>query len=248
MKERSRSDPEVSGRLQTAEYASHEEVAEAIHTLTDADYQKLMLIARYWHRQRYGRSEERITPDEILSDAIARTLDPAQRRWRKEKVSIIKHLDRVMESVSGHILESRVAETNARGELQTERERMDKEELYPRSIVEKQIVARQLLEIIKTLFVDNERALSVLNGRALEKTADETCVELGLSKTEYASVTKLILRRFIKHAKTLEKQVYPVPLEIDQEIARLKLASMGVLIDHLTSDQERYLSSWQEGT
>jgi len=52
----------------------------------------------------------------------------------------------------------------------------------------------------------------------------------------------------VKNASSLGKQVYPVPLDIDQEIARLKLAAMGVLIDHLTSDQERYLSSWQEGT
>ena len=52
----------------------------------------------------------------------------------------------------------------------------------------------------------------------------------------------------VKNAKTLKKEVYTVPVEIDQEIARLKLAAMGVLIDHLTSDQARYLSSWQEGT
>jgi adenosylhomocysteinase len=58
----------------------------------------------------------------------------------------------------------------------------------------------------------------------------------------------LSAEHMVKNAKSLQKQVYPVPLEIDQEIARLKLASMGALIDHLTSDQERYLSSWQEGT
>jgi adenosylhomocysteinase len=52
----------------------------------------------------------------------------------------------------------------------------------------------------------------------------------------------------VKNAKSLKKQVYPVPEAIDREIARLKLASMGILIDHLTSDQQRYLSSWQEGT
>ena len=50
------------------------------------------------------------------------------------------------------------------------------------------------------------------------------------------------------HAKTLEKSVYGVPEEIDQEIARLKLLSLGVHIDTLTEEQVRYLSSWQEGT
>jgi adenosylhomocysteinase len=39
-----------------------------------------------------------------------------------------------------------------------------------------------------------------------------------------------------------------VPREIDREIARLKLASMGVTVDELTPEQQHYLASWQEGT
>lgn len=52
----------------------------------------------------------------------------------------------------------------------------------------------------------------------------------------------------VKNAKTLQKKVYGVPEEIDREIARLKLASMGVSIDTLTSEQVEYLASWSEGT
>jgi adenosylhomocysteinase len=48
--------------------------------------------------------------------------------------------------------------------------------------------------------------------------------------------------------KRLEPKVYPVPEEIDNEIARLKLASMGIHIDELTDEQRTYLSSWEEGT
>ena len=48
--------------------------------------------------------------------------------------------------------------------------------------------------------------------------------------------------------KNLEKRVYPVPTAIDKEIARLKLKSMGVEIDTLTPEQEKYLSSWEMGT
>jgi len=47
---------------------------------------------------------------------------------------------------------------------------------------------------------------------------------------------------------TLEKTVYTMPEEIDREVARLKLASMGIAIDVLTPEQEKYLNSWQEGT
>jgi adenosylhomocysteinase len=52
----------------------------------------------------------------------------------------------------------------------------------------------------------------------------------------------------VKNARSLEKRVYDVPLDIDQEIARLKLESMGVDIDVLTLEQERYLASWNMGT
>ena len=47
---------------------------------------------------------------------------------------------------------------------------------------------------------------------------------------------------------SLEKKVYPVPDDIDREIARLKLASRGVEIDDLTEIQRKYLASWDQGT
>ncbi|HVN81885.1 MAG TPA: adenosylhomocysteinase [Terriglobia bacterium] len=51
-----------------------------------------------------------------------------------------------------------------------------------------------------------------------------------------------------RNHQSLEKKVYPVPPEIDREIARLKLVAMGVTIDTLTPEQTRYLESWSEGT
>ena len=52
----------------------------------------------------------------------------------------------------------------------------------------------------------------------------------------------------LRHADELECTVYPVPEEIDQEIGRFKLQAMGVEIDVLTPEQEKYLTSWEEGT
>jgi len=52
----------------------------------------------------------------------------------------------------------------------------------------------------------------------------------------------------VKNAGELERTVYVVPEEIDKEIARLKLATMGVEIDTLTEEQAKYLASWDEGT
>ena len=58
----------------------------------------------------------------------------------------------------------------------------------------------------------------------------------------------LCVENLIARGATLERKVYPVPAEIDREIARLKLASMDVQIDELTPDQEAYLTSWDQGT
>ena len=52
----------------------------------------------------------------------------------------------------------------------------------------------------------------------------------------------------MKNGRRLERRVYPVPEEIDREIARLKLKGMGVRIDKLTAQQEKYVASWEEGT
>ncbi len=52
----------------------------------------------------------------------------------------------------------------------------------------------------------------------------------------------------VKNHASLEKQVYRVPMDIDREIARLKLASMGIEIDTITSEQDAYLHSWEMGT
>jgi len=52
----------------------------------------------------------------------------------------------------------------------------------------------------------------------------------------------------VQNHASLEKQVYRVPMDIDREIARLKLASMGIEIDSITSEQDAYLHSWEMGT
>jgi len=52
----------------------------------------------------------------------------------------------------------------------------------------------------------------------------------------------------VQHADELERRVYPVPAEVDDSIAALKLEAMGIRIDTLTEEQVRYLSSWEEGT
>jgi adenosylhomocysteinase len=52
----------------------------------------------------------------------------------------------------------------------------------------------------------------------------------------------------VRNSKKLTPNVYPVPREIDEQIAALKLESMGISIDKLTPKQKKYLSSWDVGT
>jgi adenosylhomocysteinase len=101
-------------------------------------------------------------------------------------------------------------------------------------------------------FVDE---FTLEDGRRIYLIADGRLVNLSAAEGHPALVMDmsfanqaLAAEYAIQHAAELERRVYPVPEEIDKEIARLKLATMGVDIDMLTEEQEKYLASWDEGT
>ncbi|HKD20307.1 MAG TPA: adenosylhomocysteinase, partial [Thermoanaerobaculia bacterium] len=93
------------------------------------------------------------------------------------------------------------------------------------------------------------------DGRRIHLLADGRLINLAAAEGHPASVMDMsfanqaLAAEFMvqKHA-TLEKKVHAVPEEIDREIARLKLASMGIEIDTPTPEQQKYMSSWEEGT
>ncbi|MDM7934435.1 MAG: adenosylhomocysteinase, partial [Methanothrix sp.] len=58
----------------------------------------------------------------------------------------------------------------------------------------------------------------------------------------------LCVRHIVEHGRSLERRVYPVPVEIDRRVAELKLESMGLSVERLTPEQVDYLHSWQMGT
>jgi adenosylhomocysteinase len=58
----------------------------------------------------------------------------------------------------------------------------------------------------------------------------------------------LAVEYFLQHKGKLEHKVHVLPKKLDQEVAKLKLDAMGIEIDKLTKEQEKYLSSWDEGT
>ncbi|MGH9152395.1 MAG: adenosylhomocysteinase [Acidimicrobiales bacterium] len=92
-------------------------------------------------------------------------------------------------------------------------------------------------------------------GRRVLVVAEGRLVNLGAAEGHPAAVMDMSFANqalaaewAVRHGATLEKRVYGVPAEIDKEIARLKLETMGVGIDRLTPEQEEYLSSWTVGT
>jgi adenosylhomocysteinase len=96
---------------------------------------------------------------------------------------------------------------------------------------------------------------TLTDGRRINLLGEGRLINLASAEGHPASVMDMSfanqalgLEYMIKNAGKLAKNVYPIPAEIDKEIARLKLEAMGVRIDVLTPEQVAYLHSWEEGT
>jgi adenosylhomocysteinase len=93
------------------------------------------------------------------------------------------------------------------------------------------------------------------DGRKLILLGEGRLINLAAAEGHPASVMDmsfanqaLCMEYIAKNSGKLPIKVYSVPDKIDKQVARLKLASMGVKIDNLTAEQRKYLNSWQEGT
>lgn len=101
-------------------------------------------------------------------------------------------------------------------------------------------------------FVDE---YTLKNGKRVNLLGEGRLINLAAAEGHPSSVMDMSFANqalgaefMIKQGKRLEKKVYPVPEKIDKEIARLKLEAMGIKIDKLTKEQEKYLASWDMGT
>jgi adenosylhomocysteinase len=99
------------------------------------------------------------------------------------------------------------------------------------------------------------REYELPGGRRLELLAEGRLLNLSCAEGHPASVMDmsfanqaLCVEHLAREGAGLEARVYPVPRRIDDEIAALKLAALGVEIDALTAEQSRYLASWEQGT
>ncbi len=96
---------------------------------------------------------------------------------------------------------------------------------------------------------------TLADGRRLRLLAEGRLVNLAAAEGHPSAVMDmsfanqvLAVRHLYRHGRELPPAVHPVPAELDAEVARRKLAALGIAIDALTDEQRRYLASWQEGT
>ncbi|MHB8329246.1 MAG: adenosylhomocysteinase [Acidimicrobiales bacterium] len=105
---------------------------------------------------------------------------------------------------------------------------------------------REVRPMVEEFVVRGRRILVIAEGRLVNLSAAEghPAAVMDMSFANQALAAEWVMA----NAGTLERKVYNVPRNIDAEIARLKLETMGVGIDRLTAAQEQYLSSWETGT
>ena len=106
--------------------------------------------------------------------------------------------------------------------------------------------SRDQLDELNEFLIDDRRILVIAEGRLVNLGAAEghPAAVMDMSFANQALAAEWVLAQ----KGALEPKVYDVPHDIDAEIARLKLETMGVVIDTLTPEQVEYLSSWTVGT
>lgn len=121
--------------------------------------------------------------------------------------------------------------------------------------VEIDIPALKKLAKSKRKMRDFVEEFTLKNGKKLYLLADGRLINLAAAEGHPAMVMDMSFANqamsvlyLSQKGKTLEKDVFPVPREIDEKIAEMKLASMGIKIDRLTPEQKKYLTTWEEGT
>jgi adenosylhomocysteinase len=121
--------------------------------------------------------------------------------------------------------------------------------------VEINIPALEALSVTKSRPRPSVDEYTLQDGRTLRLLAEGRLVNLAAAEGHPSAVMDMSFANQVLNAihllrqrGHLEHSVHTVPAEIDQEIAQLKLDAMGIRIDQLTAEQQRYLSSWEEGT
>jgi len=175
------------------QYATREEVERGLSELTDADYVKLMMIAKSFCRRRFLSNRE-MEAQELLSEAILKTLQLDDgKRWNKE-ISLIRHLDRAMENISGHLV-GKLAKIVPFPENAHPSDHGNDDMAVQVSAEEALVTEEATQSLLKSVFGEDEVAADFFVKRYEGYSPVEIQEKLHLSGPEYETIARRVRRK-----------------------------------------------------
>ena len=171
------------------EYATDQEVEEAIGVLTEADRVRLRRVATFRARPLQGSL---LGADDLLQEAMVRTVAGA-RRWRKKKVTLVKHLIETMRSIASHAREDADAGVTVSATCEDAMGKLDGHDLRSaQPDGAKALAMQQQFDLIQKAFEDDDDVGLVIRGLGDGQRGPEIQRDLGITETQYETImTKL---------------------------------------------------------
>jgi len=170
-------------------YATRTEVEEGLSRLSEQDHAKLMMIARIFCRDRHLATGV-IEAEELLSQAVLKTLQCDDgKRWNKD-ISLIKHLDRAMENISGHLVKERTKIVSFSDGL-----RPDEDSLHTDGFDDQAAEDEDLTLKLQAVFGEDGQSSQVFRLRMEDLRPNEIQGKLGINAKEYQTINRRILRK-----------------------------------------------------
>jgi DNA-directed RNA polymerase specialized sigma24 family protein len=175
------------------EYATDQEVEAAIDALSDVDRVRLRRVAAFRARPLLGTGLG-IGADDLLQDAMVRTA-LGERRWRKKKVTLVKHLIETMRSIANHARDELKDADTVTATCEDALGKLDGHDLRSQ-LPDGQVVAAmtQQFEQIEAAFEDDDEVGLVLRGLGVGQTGPEIQRDLGITETEYETIMTRLRR------------------------------------------------------
>lgn len=175
------------------EYATDQEVESAIGALSEADRVRLRRVAAFRARP-LADTGLGIDADDLLQDAMFRTV-LGDRRWRKKKVTLVKHLIETMRSIANHARDELKDAATVSATCEDAHGKLDGHDL--RSHVPDGRVAAamtQQFEKIEAAFGDDDEVGLVIRGLGAGQPGPEIQRDLGITSTQYETIVTRLRR------------------------------------------------------
>jgi hypothetical protein len=176
-------------------YATRDEVETGLNALADEDYAKLMIIAKFFCRQRCLTLSV-CEPKELLNQAVLKTLECEEGKQWNKSISMVRHLDRAMENISGHLVKDRMKIVAFPDGL-----RPGTEETHTYHPSDEGTEAAKVSALLKSVFGADNQATEIFVLRAEGFRPNEIQARLKINAPEYETVNRRILRKIALFTK-----------------------------------------------